>query len=255
MRGYRTSLKVVSCTETGPRMSLTRWYSRRTQRDNNGNVQASFPPYAADNSHHTHTAEEIVKSRANGQHAPDSNDTTHTPENLAHRPEPLGATVPGMGTPMTAQSQPQINGQMMNGQQPLPQQSPHPSPYATSPLPPLSSQQPVQLKSDIVYSYYPFLNISNLHNVLPQDVNYLELQGCFRVPTKAILDEFVQQYFLHVHPFLPLFHEGDFWDIYCQQASGSTAGQRLSLLVFQALIFASCNVCVFSSQCRLTALT
>jgi hypothetical protein len=105
-----------------------------------------------------------------------------------------------------------------------------------------AAQPPPQLSADIVYSYYPFLNISNLTQILPQDVNYLESQGCFRVPTRAVLDEIVQQYFLHVHPLLPLFNEGDFWDIYCQQPSGSVPQQHISLLVFQALIFATCNV-------------
>lgn len=110
---------------------------------------------------------------------------------------------------------------------------------------PWASLQPVHVSSDIVYTYYPFLNISNLHNILPQDVNFLESQGCFRVPTRAVLDEFVQQYFLHVHPFLPVLHEGEFWDLYCQHGpTGSVLQQRKSLLVFQALIFSACNVSV-----------
>ena len=104
------------------------------------------------------------------------------------------------------------------------------------------SQQPFSLHSDILYSYYPFLSVSNLPSILPQDVNYLELQGCLRVPTKVVLDEFVQQYFLHVHPVLPLFNEGDFWDIYCHQGRNAVPNQRISLLVLQSLLFASCNV-------------
>lgn len=105
------------------------------------------------------------------------------------------------------------------------------------------AQQLPQLTYDIVYSYYPFLNISNLTHILPQDVNYLESQGCFRVPTRAVLDEFVQQYFLHVHPLLPLLNEGDFWDVYCQQGQfGFVPQHRISLLVFQSMLFATCNV-------------
>jgi hypothetical protein len=104
-------------------------------------------------------------------------------------------------------------------------------------------QQPLNLSNEIVYSYYPFLVAGNLSNILPQDVNYLESQGCFRVPTRAVLDEFVQQYFLHVHPFLPLINEGDFWDLYCQHgSSGPSSQQRMSLLVFQSMIFATSNV-------------
>src|SRR5690606_37648782 len=81
--------------------------------------------------------------------------------------------------------------------------------------------------SDVVYSYYPFLTISNLPNIPPQDVNFLELQGCLRVPTRALLDEFLQQYFLHVHPLLPLVNEGDFWDIYRQAPDGNAQNDRV----------------------------
>lgn len=99
------------------------------------------------------------------------------------------------------------------------------------------------MTADITYSYYPFLAISNLSSILPQDVNYLELQGCLRVPTRAVLDEFVQQYFLHVHTLLPLFNEGNFWELYCQQGVGGMPPRgRMSLLVFQAMLFATCNV-------------
>lgn len=105
--------------------------------------------------------------------------------------------------------------------------------------------------SDVVYSYYPFLTISNLPNIPPQDVNFLELQGCLRVPTRALLDEFLQQYFLHVHPLLPLVNEGDFWDIYRQAPDGNAQNDRVSLLVFQAIVFASCN---FVSRATIKAL-
>lgn len=104
-----------------------------------------------------------------------------------------------------------------------------------------AGEHPAAVNADITYSYYPFLTISNLHNVIPQDVNFLESQGCLRIPTRAILDEFVQQYFLHVHPLLPFLNEGDFWNLYCQQSSGNT-GENMSLLVFQAMLFSCCNV-------------
>lgn len=105
---------------------------------------------------------------------------------------------------------------------------------------PQHSASQASLSCDITYSFYPFLAISNLPNIPPQDVNYLELQGCFRVPTRALLDDFLQQYFLHVHPMLPLVNEGDFWEI-CGSGSrgGSESHERISLLVFQAILFAA----------------
>ncbi|KAI0126393.1 fungal-specific transcription factor [Xylariales sp. AK1849] len=103
-----------------------------------------------------------------------------------------------------------------------------------------SQHQRATVDADITYSYYPFLNVTNLHNIMPQDVNYLESQGCLRVPTREILDEFVQQYFLHVHPMLPMINEGDFWDMYGHFGYGGS-GDKMSLLVFQSMLFASCN--------------
>lgn len=96
---------------------------------------------------------------------------------------------------------------------------------------------------DVLYSYYPFLDVRNIQNVLPQDVSYLEMQGCFRVPTRTILDDFVKQYFLHVHPMLPLINEGDFWELYGSAPADGDHRTKLSLLLFQAMLFASCAVC------------
>lgn len=111
----------------------------------------------------------------------------------------------------------------------------------------LSAEQPhwagdqrVAVNADITYAYYPFLTINNFHNIMPQDVNYLEAQGCLRVPTREILDEFIQQYFLHVHPLIPMINEGDFWDMYGNSGSGES-GEKMSLLVFQSMLFVSCN--------------
>ncbi|CAK7237965.1 hypothetical protein SBRCBS47491_010224 [Sporothrix bragantina] len=113
-----------------------------------------------------------------------------------------------------------------------------------------------QSSPEIMYTYYPFLTITSLPRLLPQDVNYLEQQGCMRIPTRPILDEFVQQYFLHVHPMMPLFHEGDFWDQYSQQnmpceTGSAPSSTRMSVLAFQALLFASCN---FVSEASVRAL-
>ncbi|KAK2017174.1 fungal-specific transcription factor domain-containing protein [Colletotrichum eremochloae] len=101
--------------------------------------------------------------------------------------------------------------------------------------------QQSSLGIDVTYSFYPFLALGNLHGIPPQDVNYLELQGCLRVPTRTILDEFVQQYFLHVHPLFPMLNEGDFWDMYCTNPHNHMSTDKLSLLVFQAMLFSSCN--------------
>lgn len=103
-----------------------------------------------------------------------------------------------------------------------------------------SGEQSMTFGSDITYTYYPFLAIGNLSNVSPQDISYLEMQGCFRVPAKTTLDGFVKQFFLHVHPMMPLVNEGDFWDSY--QAGGTPLTDQFSLLLLQAMLFSACSV-------------
>ncbi|KAL2704616.1 hypothetical protein AAEP93_005687 [Penicillium crustosum] len=93
---------------------------------------------------------------------------------------------------------------------------------------------------DVLYCHYPFLVINNIRNIQAHDLNFLELQGCLRVPTRDLLYELVQQYFLHVHPILPLMNEGDFWDLYFHSTDGPPT-KPISLLVFQAMLFAACN--------------
>ncbi|KAJ0122430.1 cutinase transcription factor 1 beta [Diaporthe amygdali] len=125
--------------------------------------------------------------------------------------------------------------------------------YAPMPAPPLqpyspapaslhwSGEQSTRFGADITYTYYPFIEVNNLSSIPPQDVNYLDLQGCLRVPTKTILDEFVKQFFLHVHPIMPLLNEGDFWEMYASQSQGTHVSKRISLLMLQAMMFSVCG--------------
>jgi hypothetical protein len=102
--------------------------------------------------------------------------------------------------------------------------------------------------TDVVYTNYSFLGLGNITSLSPVDLNFLESQACLRVPTREILDEFVQQYFRHVHPFLPILHEGDFWRLYCPPTVDglgvivSPQPVTISLLLLQAMLVTSCNV-------------
>lgn len=124
--------------------------------------------------------------------------------------------------------------------------------YAPMPAPPRypparsglqwSGEQSTRFGADITYTYYPFIELNNLSAIPLQDVNYLDLQGCLRVPTKTILDEFVKQFFLHVHPIMPLLNEGDFWEMYGSQSQGTHVSTRISLLMLHAMLFSVCGV-------------
>ncbi|KAM5346048.1 hypothetical protein ACJ41O_009053 [Fusarium nematophilum] len=100
---------------------------------------------------------------------------------------------------------------------------------------------PVSAAYYIGYSYYQFLVISNMSSIPPQDLQFLELKGCLHVLRPQILDQFVRQYFLHMHPMLPILDEGTFWDVYTQRASSRKPHQKISLLLFQAMMFACCS--------------
>ncbi|KAK0375736.1 fungal specific transcription factor domain-containing protein [Colletotrichum limetticola] len=91
------------------------------------------------------------------------------------------------------------------------------------------------------YAYYQFLVLTNLSSMPPQDYKFLEQQGCLHIPAPTILDDFVRHYFLYVHPILPIIDEGAFWDIYSQRFKPQPCCNKLSLLLFQSMLFSCCN--------------
>ncbi len=56
------------------------------------------------------------------------------------------------------------------------------------------------------------------------------------------LDEFVHEYFRHVHPHLPLIDEAAFWDIFYANEHRQHQTYQISVFTFQAMLFACCNV-------------
>ncbi|KAK1725881.1 LOW QUALITY PROTEIN: uncharacterized protein BDZ83DRAFT_730014 [Colletotrichum acutatum] len=91
------------------------------------------------------------------------------------------------------------------------------------------------------YAYYQFLVLTNLSSMPPQDYRFLEQQGCLHIPVPTILDDFVRDYFLYVHPILPIIDERAFWDIYSQRSKSQPCGDKVSLLLFQSMLFSCCN--------------
>lgn len=85
----------------------------------------------------------------------------------------------------------------------------------------------------------PFLRTLNMRDC---DFHHLNAQGCLRVPSKPILDEFIRHYFLYIHPLLPLINEADFWNAYDPTPNSTTTGTPVSMLLLQSMMFASCTV-------------
>ncbi|OJD11753.1 hypothetical protein AJ78_07536, partial [Emergomyces pasteurianus Ep9510] len=104
---------------------------------------------------------------------------------------------------------------------------------------PFSSDTP-HGDSDVIFSFYRFIELRHLHTLPSEDVKFLEMKGCLHVPSGPILDEFVRQYFLHVHPCLPVINEADFWDMYSNRNAEIKKPRAISLFIVQAMLFASC---------------
>ena len=97
----------------------------------------------------------------------------------------------------------------------------------------------------MLFSFYPFLKADGLWHLSPEDASFLEQRRCLHVPARPILDEFIREYFLHVHPILPVLNERDFWSMYSGPDPHAPGRTRMSLFVFQAMLFISCPVSFF----------
>lgn len=68
------------------------------------------------------------------------------------------------------------------------------------------------------------------------DIMVLAGNGCLSVPDPDLADEFIAQYFLSVHPHVPLLDEAAFWECY-KNGSNNGESPKISLVLFQALLF------------------
>jgi hypothetical protein len=89
---------------------------------------------------------------------------------------------------------------------------------------------------NVPYTEYAFIELLSLPS---KDVAYLSSNDCLTLPGSGALDEFIQEYFKRIHPLVPVLDEAEFWRIY--QKNQST-GPKISLLVLQSLLVASCPV-------------
>lgn len=93
---------------------------------------------------------------------------------------------------------------------------------------------------DHLRSKYPFIDWQVLLSLPQEDVTFLFAKGALTLPDEAAVDEFVYQYFKRIHPSLPMVDEAGVSRIYYNRLPG-----KLSLFVFQGMLFASCSVSIF----------
>ena len=84
---------------------------------------------------------------------------------------------------------------------------------------------------------YPFLSFNSLDTLPREDIAFFFSKDCLSVPCEDDTKEFVEQYFKKIHPGLPILDEAEFWRIFDR-----TSTKKLSIFVFQAILFASCPV-------------
>ncbi|KAE8443544.1 hypothetical protein EG329_001784 [Mollisiaceae sp. DMI_Dod_QoI] len=95
-------------------------------------------------------------------------------------------------------------------------------------------------ETEIPYTYYGFLCLRGSYKLDCDQRDFLEKSGCFQVPTPAILDMILPQYFNHVQPYLPLIDECSFWEAYSLKVDRGKNSGPICLFVFNAMM-AACS--------------
>lgn len=97
---------------------------------------------------------------------------------------------------------------------------------------------------------YRFIQADGLMGLDRVDHAFLSRHGCFLLPSRPALDGFMKEYFLHVHPMLPVIDESGFWGMYSGLGE-EPSSSLMSLFTFQAMLAASSTV---SLVCQLIPL-
>lgn len=94
----------------------------------------------------------------------------------------------------------------------------------------------------VLFSCYPFIQADTLGRLSSNDISFLEQRGCFHLPARSALEEFVREYFSHVHPILPVLNEASFWRVTSSRYPLCREQHGMSLFLLQAILFISCPV-------------
>jgi hypothetical protein len=87
--------------------------------------------------------------------------------------------------------------------------------------------------------FFPFVNLPELRTLKATEVSFLECQGALALPIGEVMDVFAKNYFLYVHPCMPVIDEAYFWRHY---RSVDKQGEGFSILLMRAVLFAAVSV-------------
>ncbi|KAJ6095170.1 hypothetical protein N7467_002683 [Penicillium canescens] len=111
----------------------------------------------------------------------------------------------------------------------------HKDPNGSSPT------SPPQCAS-VSYKEHAFIDSAQLLTLSSEDTVILDGKGCLDLPDHNATDEFVKHYFKRIHPLVPVLDEAKFWRSYLD----TNTGRKVSLFVFQSMLFASCPLVCLS---------
>jgi hypothetical protein len=85
-----------------------------------------------------------------------------------------------------------------------------------------------------------FLVVEDYHKLSLRQRDFLNSEGVFQVPDQTIMESLLDQYFLHVEPYLPLIGENDFWhpDTRKSGEGSRVPSDSISLFVFNSMMVA-----------------
>ncbi|KAL4803989.1 hypothetical protein BDV18DRAFT_162399 [Aspergillus unguis] len=91
------------------------------------------------------------------------------------------------------------------------------------------------------HSRHPLIKLDDFSQNAAQDIEFMRAHGCFLIPVAPALGEFMQHYFLHVHPMLPMLDEAASWNAFDGVTSTPSLDFPISIFTFQAMLFACCS--------------
>jgi hypothetical protein len=93
-----------------------------------------------------------------------------------------------------------------------------------------------------LYTEFGFIQPVHTSTQTRENLLYLDNIGCWYLPCKALLDEFVHEYFRYVHSLLPIVNDKHFWDCYSPDTSAECSPQRMSLLLLYCVLCEAAQV-------------
>ncbi|TPX13879.1 uncharacterized protein E0L32_005823 [Thyridium curvatum] len=90
----------------------------------------------------------------------------------------------------------------------------------------------------------PYFLHCRLDHLSSYELDDLRGKGCFSLPQKAVMNALLNCYFDFIHPHLPMLDEQELWEMYLAEGPEEnrlyhTASHRMSLILFQAILFAA----------------